>query len=459
MDRDLDNGGRGAPLAALALGLKEQPDAALQAAHRLYHQQQPLIGPRLAAAQRRLQHYDVEGMRRAASICFWGRSGSWLLQSYLDGHEDLLILPRDAGHLLYPFFLEFPHLSLWGRLLAYPLYSELRTGPNGALFSGDSPVCAADYYAAVHALHERYQSKAAHWLASRRCFVQCLHVAYGIATGRPPGSSRPLIVYCQHWLKEDLARPFIEDFPDGRFIHTVRDPISAVDSWYEHQIEMQTFLFEHKPELAGRYLGRISAHYLDPSGQAMRSLLRTDRAHLGMEARTRAVRFEDLHLCPEATMRRLAEWLGIAYRPCLIESTFNGAPYVHRTATSSWIGANPHNAKRRSRNLSASDRCLLYALLYENFASWNYPVPPAFRWRPVRAATIAALLLLPMKMELLNVQLVWQRQLVPALKHKRIIFGSGAPVYVLLRRAVMMAFVAWQALRRAGRWRQSLQPL
>jgi hypothetical protein len=457
----LDQGSSEAAAATLRLplGLRHQTDEALQQAYVSYVDQLAAVAERFEQARQRLGHYDAAAIKQAVSLCFWGRSGSWLLQSYLDGHEHLLILPRNASHQLYAFLLEFPALSVWDKLIAYPLYTELREGPEGALFAGESPIGAADYYAAVHALYSLYQDRPDAWLNSRRRFIQFLHVAYGVATGLRPAISTPLIIYCQHWPKEEYARCFIGDFPDGRFIHTIRDPISTIDSWYERQIELQTFILEQRPHLIGHYLGRISSHYLDPSGQTIRSLLRADRAHPGLEAVTRAVRFEDLHLTPEATMRRVADWLGIPYRPCLVESTFNGTPYLHRSGNTTWIGANPRNAQRRSRNLSAADRWLLFALLHENFMSWNYASPKILDRRWVRFGVIATLLPLPMKMEFLNIKLIFQRQLLPGIKRRRILYVCGAPLYVLLRRLVMMVFIASQARLR---WRhdvQSLQPL
>jgi hypothetical protein len=453
------NSSAAAATTQLPLGLPRQTDEALQRAYRCYVDQLPGVAERLDQARRRLGHYDAPAIAQAVSLCFWGRSGSWLLQSYLDGHEHLLILPRNAGHQLYAFLLEFPALSIWDRLIAYPLYTEVREGPEGALFAGESPIAAADYYAAVHGLYSLYNDRPDAWLNSRRRFIQFLHVAYGVATGVQPGTSTPLIVYCQHWPKDEYAQSFIGDFPGGRFIHTIRDPISTIDSWYERQIELQTFILEHRPHLIARYLGPISSHYLDPSGQTMRSLLRADRAHSGLEASTRAVRFEDLHLAPEATMRRVADWLGIPYRPCLVESTFNGMPYLHRSGNATWVGANPRNAERRARNLSAADRWLLFALLHENFSRWNYASPKILGRRWVRLGVIATLLLLPMKMELLNIKLIFQRQLLPAIRRGRIVYVCGAPLYVLLRRLVMMVFIASQARLRWHQNGQSLRPL
>ena len=40
-----------------------------------------------------IRRFDIAGMERAVAICHCGRSGSLLLTSYLDGHEDVILLP------------------------------------------------------------------------------------------------------------------------------------------------------------------------------------------------------------------------------------------------------------------------------------------------------------------------------------------------------------------------------
>jgi len=388
-----------------------------------------------------LRLYDAPAMERAVSICFWGRSGSLLLQSYLDGHDDLVIIPKNGSAWAYPFFSQYEYLSVWEKLVAYPTYVELKESANDAFLSGDHAVAPADYYAAIHGLFAAYGDRPASWLNARVRFVQFLHVAHAVAAGRRPGNSRPLIVYAQHFLNDELARQFIADFPDGRFVHTVRDPISSFDSWYDHQIGVQTYQIAHEPHL----LGHFSSRYLDPSGQTVRTLLRSDRPHAGMEARSRAIRFEDLHLAPESTMRRLADWLDLPFRPCLLASTFNGTPYINRSGGRAWVGPNPGNTQRRSKNMDGADRLMIFALLYEDFLAWNYDCPRILQHRWMRLCLFAVLLLVPMKMELLNLQLILRRQVLAALRNGRIGFACGAPLYVIMRRAVMMVFLTMQA--------------
>jgi hypothetical protein len=302
----------------------------------------------------------------------------------------------------------------------------------------------------LHSLYALYGDRPAAWLNTRTRFIQLLHVAYAAANERTPGIPRPLIVYSQHWTNDDLARRFVEDFPAGLFLHTIRDPISSIDSWYDRQLEMQLFALHRRSHTLGQRgsRSRLQHPYLDTASQTLRSLLRWDRAHAGMDARTRAVRFEDLHLAPEEVMRRLASWLEIPYRPCLLDSTFNGVPYVYSAGSATWVGANAANAVRRSRNINLPDRVMLFALLTDNFSAWNYPFPRVFHIDGMRALALMLLWFLPMRIEWLNARLMVRHQLLPEVRAGRLGVLLGVPSQLIAQRLVMMAFIGDQALMR-----------
>jgi hypothetical protein len=65
-----------------------------------------------------LRHYDVLAMDRVLAILSWGRSGSLLLASYFDGHDDVIMLPEICGWKLYEFFERYRSLHLRDKLVA-----------------------------------------------------------------------------------------------------------------------------------------------------------------------------------------------------------------------------------------------------------------------------------------------------------------------------------------------------
>ena len=364
----------------------------LQSAHAFFRAadtrgSQSLLARKIEAIQR----FDVAGMQRVAAICRWGVSGSLLLASYLDGHDDVIMLPGSLSGGIYPFFECHQSLSLRDKLIAYPFISVDGYDHRQSFFehAHQHGIAAADYHAAVEALFEVYGDRPREFLESRRAFFQFLHIVYSAALDRHPTSPHPLILYAQSLPNDQMARYLVEDFPHACFIHTVRDPITNCGRLFEHDLEPHGFL---------------AAVYV------IARLTFGDKPHPGMESRTRTIRFEDLHLHLEETIGALAAWLGLAYRSSLLESTFNGRPFVWKPRTgASWSGVRPEKAARDSRNLFFTDRWMLCAVLYEDFVAWNYPCPRIFRHALVRILTCLLVLPIPMKMEILTARMAFKR--------------------------------------------------
>lgn len=347
-----------------------------------------------------LQSFDVLGIDQVLAVCYWGRSGSRLFMSFLDSHDHVLMLPMEQSQRIYEFLVVHSDLSLRDRLLAYPFYVDSYT----PIFSGDFPIEPAQYYAAVEAVIEGLANQPSDVLSASRTFFQLLHVVYALAIGRRPGVRRPVIIYAQHRLNYHATR-LINDFPEARFAHTVRDPVSCFDS---------TFAFYLKNAIEKRQVERAIV-----SEAAVRTFIEmtgTDCPNRGMAERTWAIRFEDLHVRTEEVMTAVAEWLAIPYRSSLTESSFNGAPWTVSQNGKSWSGARPAQAVRRSPNMWASDRALIYTLFQKDFAAWNYPYPRVFNCTAFRRLVAVACWLIPTKIEVLNAVPVLKGKFLPALK-------------------------------------------
>jgi len=253
-------------------------NAILQGAFGCYRDNEAAIQALKSEKLELVRHYDVPGMESAAAIFCCGPSGAKLLASYFDGHDDVLMLPMFTSSSVYPFFEEYKHLSVWEKRIAYPAYSDTKW-LDTKFFVGDYSIAAPDYYAAIEALFAVYGGESPAWLGARRRFFQFLHVAYAAAIPRSRGSSRPLMIFAPHIMDDALARQFIQDFPSGRFIHTIRDPISVFDSCFDWVTHLQTCVAAgNRPDLA--------VWYLWPAFCTVEQILNGDRAHFGMEART-----------------------------------------------------------------------------------------------------------------------------------------------------------------------------
>jgi hypothetical protein len=368
-----------------------------------------------------LRHYDVFNMERVVAVCHWGRSGSLFAASYLDGHDDVVLLPPICGDVLYEFFERYPSLTLRDKLLAYPLFSYV------SFFEGEFAIDPTDYFTAVAAILEVYKHWSPSVLETSRAFFQCLHVAFSLALGRCPASPCPLMVWQLHWWNEKYALWFIEDFPKGLFLHTVRDPIAGYD---------RTF---------GQF-GKTETNY--PSWWTIRYLNKADKPHAGTAPLSRAVRFEDLHNNTAETVSRVAGWLGLPHHPALMTSTFNGIPYVVKRGGTTWSGARPQQAERSSDNLRMIDRLILFALFHEDFVAWRYSYPGVFRNPLVRVLTCMLAFVVPMKPEAIVARRIIKQDVLPALRRKQLRAAFKGLRLILTGRLMIIYTIASELGRR-----------
>jgi hypothetical protein len=391
-----------------------------------------------------LRYYDVAAMERAVAICSLGSSGSILLASYLDGHDDVVMLPTNRGSLIYQFLERYPSLSLRDKLIAYPVYFSL---PGDNFFGGQFPIASAEYYAAVAALCEAYRDWPAQYLLSRRAFFQFLHVAYSLALARQPASPHPLMVYAQHNWEATLAAQFVQDFPQARFIHTVRDPITALDRSFE-RFFTEDELFRLEFQQNANFKRTITAFVTTGAVVSIHTLIKKDQAHPGMESRTRGIRFEDLHNNTAVTLTRLMEWLDLRYQSSLLESTFNGRPYIVKREGKVWSGPRSEQTLRSRRNLSFIDQILVFAVLNEDFVAWNYPHPKAFRHALVRILAYLAVFLMPLKIEIIVARAVVKSKVLPSLRRGDVGFAAVNLFRLIGSRLAIMLLLGGELCRR-----------
>lgn len=106
---------------------------------------------------------------------------------------------------------------------------------------------------------------------------------------------------------ESSVTGFFRSYPDGRLIQIIRDPRTWYPSARQHR----------KSGHAGRGPEELLATWC----LSAESICRNKAAH---GDKVMVIRFEDLLGNTERTMRAIAQELGIAYLPILVEPTFNG---------------------------------------------------------------------------------------------------------------------------------------
>ncbi len=255
----------------------------------------------------------------------YGRSGSGLLDSLIDGHPQVASIPgvlmkgffargvwealnaEGSGELL-PRFME-TYEVLFDAASSKPVPTGVpredtvgigRTegltnlGPNG------DEVMSVDR-AAFHAAASQMIATAGE--VDQGTLFRIVHRAYEAAAGGD-GAEKPVLFYHIHNPAEYPLANFLGHFPEARLLMTVREPIQSCESWLLREFESPAAYNEicHRIE-------RILSLYSDVNFQFQPSA---------------ALRLEDLKTEPEATISRLCAWIGIDEAPSLYTQTALG---------------------------------------------------------------------------------------------------------------------------------------
>lgn len=365
---------------------------------------------------------DPHRLTRVASIHYYGRSGSIFLQSLLDSHPDVLMLPVVYLCGFHTFWSRYGGLRPAELVGAFAQHYEVLYDPTstrevidvgrgiGLIYNfnlmgeGHDERLGLDRAVFI----DRLMRKAALCVGtdgrlSRKFFFQAVHAAYAEALGRRMRSESPLIVYQGHNPQFAQVEHLITDFsPHLKFVHCVREPVPALGSWFAHT---RTSELGCALDLPYRVLGRAV-----DQAKPILNQWPVDGAKPPLvswnERNTRAVRLEDLHNRPRETLEKLCDWLGIPWDDALLQSTFDGKLWHWPDGSRTLSGFQRRTlAKTHDDVISGFDRVKLRLLLADKYRAWDYRLP---RW--CRSAALAwlsiALWLVPFRME----ATVWRRQ-------------------------------------------------
>ena len=404
---------------------------------------------------------DSNRLTRVASIHYYGRSGSIFLQSLLDSHPDVVMLPTVYLCGFHTFWRRYG-----GRRPAEVVAAFVHE--YGILFdsaSTDEVIDVGKGIGLVYNFHhmgeghderlgldravfsERLMRKAALGVGadgrlSRKFLFQAVHAAYAEALGRRVRSANPLIVYQGHNPQFAQIEHLILDFsPNLKFVHCVREPLPSLGSWLAH---VRSGELGGALDLSFRVLGRAIDHAKPilnqwPGDGAKPPLVSWN------ERNTRAVRLEDLHQRPRETLERLCAWLDIPWDDALLQSTFDSKLWHWTDGRRTISGFQPgKQANIRGDVFTGLDRLRLRLLLADTYLAWNYPLS---RW--YRSSALAWLSVLtwlaPFRMEVA----VWRRQ--DSWSPSRV--AAAASAYLRMRIEI------YRRWRRDGRHRDALLKL
>ena len=386
-----------------------------------------------ATALNLVERVDPNKLSRVVSIHNYGRSGSAFLASCFDMHPQVLTTPHVQISGFYEFWRrhgQLPALELLDMFLDVykPMYKVHLVGvvPVISDCPSDGPPSDVDEQVFVDSLLRflrREIESPEIQMVSRKYFLRAVNAAYAIALGREVHWESAVIVLSLHEPLPENVGPMLEDFPDARLLHTIRKPIQSLGSWYIMGLGVGAH---------GARLARVGICNMMTQGRPVFA----DKAE-----NSRAVRLEDLNTAPRETLEAICAWSGLEWNDSLLESTFNGRPYVNLSDGKQHQGFHADAiSKKKYACYGWFDTLRLKLMLSDLYVSWGYVLPGIYRSAWLRRFSLL-LWWLPFRIE----ALVWKRDWSGFSFSK---LGFNIDRYIELRRKVFETWRAWAIVSR-----------
>ncbi|MFH2091032.1 MAG: sulfotransferase [Pseudomonadota bacterium] len=278
---------------------------------------------------------------RMVGLIVGNGSGSKLLQSYIDGHEQIYMVPA------YPLFYFYPHWESWVKQYgdmfdwqkAISLFCEKHAsvldsrripGFNGLTSLGDS---RNEYLSIDEPL---FRNHLAHLLehqpVNSRTFLLAVHYAYALCNGEDLTKKTILVYHIHIW--EFLVTYLSKDFPDLKIIAMTRDPRANL----ERRLQSLWKVDKAKLDSSDAKICQARNYYWTCKlsiFNGLEQLNRFDRNNVIV------IKHEDMGRKLETVMRCLAHFLEIKYLPLMLHISFGGKswwsdPVYGRTSTNTF---------------------------------------------------------------------------------------------------------------------------
>jgi hypothetical protein len=307
------------------------------------------------------------------------RSGTTLLQSLLDGHQQLLVDIYDS------------RFAYWYKRV-YGWINQLQHGPVSTperlalaeqimldhVFNADSPYYQ-DFVSHVSTpeLKNHFRNLLAAPSNHPKDFLESYLHALGLASGHLTSQTR-------YWVDKTLSYEYLfyryaQWWPTARFIYMTRDPRDIYTSYKKRDIKNN------------RPITSIES-FAVTWGDSARTLLNCQRQ---VAPQNRLVlRYEDLVANPQTVMQSVADFLGIDFAPGLLSPTkgFGRVPWGGNPETGQkQTGVVYQDAARKWQTyLQPEELARLEFLLGREMQAVGYPLAAPPRAFPLAAAQVAA---------------------------------------------------------------------
>jgi choline kinase len=291
-----------------------------------------------------VRNYRVDS---AFAVQNWGRSGSTFVQSLFDDHPQVLSTPNFYSRRYYAAWAsrigrERDARKIEAFLTVFRAWWDTgrvdataglhRLGPDRREIAGVDRSTLEGYLRAAFADGRPI---------TRRSLFEAGHLAYALARGqqlKPPGLQ---ILFPIHGYPRGTACALLEDFPNARFLHTLREPVANVASSIQHHC-VNNFDLENDP-VKWAIMWLFARRGAGPGRPSTRFLDRPYLPYLLHADQVRGMRLEDLHRDGANLMASAANWLGLVDDERLGQSTWDGKRWWNRPeiGRDSFLGAAP----------------------------------------------------------------------------------------------------------------------
>lgn len=310
-------------------------------------------------------------LNKVVSIYCYGRSGTHLLKSLLDGHSKVMVTmlsgpeliklwrqevePRggrpDMEALAEAIFAAFPGEFNEGCVMEEPRMNGMCAlgEQRDQLFTIDRARFREELLDMAETVDE----------LDMKLFYQTVQLAAFIALGgscKPEEGELPLMVEGGIHFGTNVSdtAQLLELFPYASLLHMVRNPAIAFGSALNYQL---------KSDKATLYNLCFQ----------LQSLFHGVPAKPEWAEQTYVLRLEDVHAQPEATLRLLSVYLGIRWEDSLLRSTFGGLKWWNSLTSELLSGFTDRTvSKTYDELLSPLDKAKLARMLRVKYHAWGY---------------------------------------------------------------------------------------
>ncbi|GEM_PF-993544 len=338
----------------------------------------------LVGSMRLTKRDYAASLNKVVSIYCYGRSGTHLLKSLLDGHPQVIVTmlsgPElfklwqtqvgmadgrpDLEALVEAIFAAFPGEFNEGRVLEEPRMNGMCAlgEERDQLFTIDRVRFRQEWLEIVETAEE----------LDLKLFYQSVHLAAFVALGgsyKPEAGELPLIVEGGIHFGTNVAdtERLLALFPWTRLLYMARNPVIAFGSALNYQLKA----------------GQATLYNLCFQ---LQSLFHGVPAKPEWAEQTYVVRLDDVHAQPEATLRLLCAYLGMRWEDSLLRSTFGGMKWWNSLTSELLSGFTDRTvSKTYDELLSPLDKSRLARMLLVKYRAWGYDCEPGDMKQKVEA--------------------------------------------------------------------------